>query len=360
VQTLPTVRRPQEIFQPNYAIEGAVEERLRRIERLDHDLALLQAGDEDRAMLRAALSYNAYGTASIEGNPLSLNAVESVLARGPTPDAMRTPDEREILNWAAFIEHLDDHEVPATVAAVEALHAELFAGVIPSERGLGRIKDRANYIGRGDGTVLYIPTPPERAAQELAAALDWNEADPAPPLVKAWLFHVEFESIHPFIDGNGRLGRAIMTLMLHHSGYPGVRHALVDYGINNDREAYYAALQEAQRNPEELTPWLHYMSHIFETAYTDAVARLTVGLEHGLNPRQAQLAAWLLRFLHGGRRVGFGDIHAAFPHLNRRTLQEDLRRLVAIGFLDLKGVRRGATYGKAGPARTPDHTQTGS
>jgi hypothetical protein len=101
-----------------------------------------------RAMLRDALSYNAYGTASIEGNPLSLEEVQSVLARGPTPDAMRTPDEREILDWAAFMEALDTHAIPRTVAHVEALHATLFQGVMDAHGGLGRIKDRPNYIGR--------------------------------------------------------------------------------------------------------------------------------------------------------------------------------------------------------------------
>lgn len=345
MQNRPTVRAPSEDFRPRYSLDAELHERLRRIERLDHDLALLQAGDEAHAMLRAALSYNAYGTASIEGSPLTLDEVESVLARGPTPDAMRTPDEREILNWAAFMENLRDQAVPRSVEDLEAMHARLFQGVLTRARGLGRLKDRPNYVGRRDGTVIYVPTPPERAARELQAALDWYHAAPDPPLVKAWLFHVEFEAIHPFLDGNGRLGRALMTLMLHHAGYPGVRHALVDYSINADREAYYGALQDAQREPADLTPWLRYLSGVFEAAYSDAVARLTVGRDADLNPRQAQLAAWLLRVCRGGRRVAFGDVHAAFPQVNRRTLQEDLRRLVGAGFLDLQGVRRGATYG---------------
>ncbi len=341
----PTVRSPSDAFRPHYRLDPAIETRLRRIERLDHDLGLLHAGDEGHAMLRAALSYNAYGTASIEGNPLTLHEVEMVLARGPTPEAMRTPDEREILNWAAYMDTLADHPVPRTVADVETIHARLFENVMTRERGLGRLKDRANYIGRRDGTVIYVPTPPERTPVELQSAIDWYHASPSPPLVKAWLFHVEFEAIHPFIDGNGRLGRALMTLMLHQSGYSGVRHALVDYAINADRESYYEALKEAQRKPDDLTPWLHYLSGVFETAYSDAVARLALGRDADLNPRQAQIAAWLLRVCKKGRRVAFGDVHAAFPQVNRRTLQQDLRRLVDVGFLDLRGVRRGATYG---------------
>jgi Fic family protein len=341
----PTIRDPSGSFQPHYHLEPTVEARLRRIERLDHDLSQLHAGDEGHAMLRAALSYNAYGTASIEGNPLTLPEVQSVLARGPIPEAMRTPDEREILNWAAFMQSLDDHEVPRNVRDVEKIHARLFEGVMAPEQGLGRLKERANYIGRRDGTVIYVPTPPERTPTELQAALDWYHGCTDPPLIRAWLFHVEFEAIHPFSDGNGRLGRALMTLMLHRSGYPGVRHALVDYCVNTERESYYEALKAAQKHPEELTPWLGYLSEVFENAYSDAVARLVLGRDARLNPRQAQLAAWLLRVCKNDRRVAFGDVHAAFPYINRRTLQQDLRRLVDSRLLDLRGVRRGATYG---------------
>lgn len=340
----PVIRAPSDAFTPHYQLTKQVGERLRRIERLDHDLAPRYAGT-DRAMLRDALSYNAYGTASMEGNPLSLAEVQSVLSRGPTPGAMAAPDEREVLNWSSFMEVLDKHPVPERVADVEALHGTLFKGVMTKRRGLGRIKNRPNYIGRRDGTVVYVPTAPELVATELQAALDWYHESPDLPLVKAWLFHVEFEAIHPFIDGNGRIGRAIMTLMLHHSGYPGVRHALVDYAINRDRQDYYAALQEAQTRPDDLTPWLGYASSVFESAYVDAVARLTVQDRADLNPRQAQVAAWLLRVCKAERRVGFGDVHAAFPHINRRTLQEDLKRLTRAGFLNLRGARRGATYG---------------
>ena len=341
---IPVVRGPSEAFAPHYRVAREVGERLRGIERLDHGIGLFQA-TMGRGALRDALSYNAYGTASMEGNPLSLAEVQSVLSQGPTPEAMRTPDEREILNWAAFMEALDDPPVPARVADVERLHRVLFHGVMTTARGLGRIKDRANNIGRRDGTVTYVPTAPHRVARELQSALDWYHDSHEAPLVKAWLFHAEFEAIHPFIDGNGRLGRALMTLMLHRSGYPGVRHALVDYAINRDRQDYYEALQDAQANPADLSPWVGWASSVFESAYTDAVARLCVQDQGDLNPRQAQVAAWFLRIGQGGRRVAFGDIHAAFPHVNRRTLQQDLKRLTEAGFLNLKGVRRGATYG---------------
>lgn len=343
----PITRGPSDRFAPRYRLTADVHERIRRIERLDHDLGHLQADDADRAaMLRDALSYNAYGTASIEGNPLTLAEVQSLLARGPTPDAMRVPIEREILNWTAFMERLDDVPVPRTVAQVEALHARLFEGVLSEREGLGHLKDRPNYIGRRDGTVVYVPTSPERTGGELQDALDWLAAATEPPLVAAWLWHHEFEAIHPFIDGNGRLGRALLTLQLHHAGYTGVRYALVDYAMNQDRQDYYDALAAAQSDDDH-SAWVEYLSRVFEEAYVDAVRRLVVRRDLTLNPRQAQVAAWFMRVCHGapGRRVKFGDVHAGFPHLPRRTLQEDIRHLAEGGFLDKQGERKATTYG---------------
>lgn len=338
-------RPPVDAFQPTYHLNSEVQERIRRIERLDHDLGHIQADLMDRRlMLRDALSYNAFGTASIEGNPLTLQEVQSLLVHGPTPSNMRVPDEREILNWAAFMEGLDDRAMPRTVAEVATLHAELFAGVMDGDQGLGRLKDRHNYIGRSDGTVLYIPTPPERAELELQNALDWYHAAGEPPLVKTWLFHHEFEAIHPFLDGNGRLGRALMTLGLHTAGYSGVRFALVDYAFNADRQSYYGALAAAHGGDH--TDWVRYLSYIFEESYTDAVRRLALRTDVALNPRQAQVAAWFLRVCHDNkaRRVKFGDVHGAFPHLNRRTLQEDIKHLVKARFLLKDGERKATTY----------------
>ncbi len=338
-------RPPVDAFDPRFRISPEVQERIRRIERMDNDLSHIQADLADRRlMLRDALSYNAFGTASIEGNPLTLQEVQSLLVHGPTPANMRMPIEREILNWAQFMEGLDDRAMPTSVEQVAALHAALFEGVMDEAASLGRIKDRHNYIGRSDGTVIFIPTPPERAAHELQNALDWYHTASEPPLVKAWLFHHEFEAIHPFLDGNGRLGRALMTLALHQAGYSGVRFALVDYAFNADRQSYYGALAAAHDGDH--SDWLRYLSYIFEESYTDAVRRLALRTQVALNPRQAQVAAWFLRVCsdNKGRRVKFGDVHAAFPHLNRRTLQEDIKHLVKAAFLIKEGERKATTY----------------
>ncbi|MHB8633555.1 MAG: hypothetical protein ACYDBQ_06245 [Thermoplasmatota archaeon] len=95
------VRARKEGFHPVFRLTKRLQDALRTLERCDQDL-LHFAPDTatSRRLLRDALSRNAYGTASIEGNPMTLEAVQSLLNAGPTPEKVTQPDEREILNIA--------------------------------------------------------------------------------------------------------------------------------------------------------------------------------------------------------------------------------------------------------------------
>lgn len=339
-----TLRRPSPPpWPPRYIVSPRVHDHLRQIERLDHELRHQQLDARDaRRLAERALARNAWGTASIEGNPLTLAEVESLLARQPTPDARILPEEREILNTAAFLARLDAQRVPRAPADVLALHAQLFAGVLCDA---GQFKQVANFVGRRQGReVVYVPTPPESVEAELAAALDWLHGAPEHPLVKAMAFFHEFQAIHPFRDGNGRAGRALHALILHHWGYAGVRLATVDAAFNEDRDGYYGALADAERTWDR-TPWLEYMASVTRNAFAEAVQRalFAEGLPERLNGRQAGIAEWFARSVRG-RRVKFADVHAAFPTIPERTLKRDLAALRDAGVLTMEGQRKGATY----------------
>jgi Fic family protein len=346
--TADTVWRPaRDGFSPRYRVEPGVFEDLRAVERADQELRHFQPdAAEARRILEDALSRNAYGTASIEGGPLTLEEVESLLARGPTPDAVDRPEEREILNYARFVEALPRRAPPATVADLRALHRELFAGVLPDA---GALKTRPNFIGRRPAyEVVFVPTMPERVEEELAQALAWHRHAPEHPLVKTMVLFHEVQGIHPFRDGNGRAGRALATSLLHHAGYAGVRYALVDYRFNADRDGYYGNLSAVERNGWDYTPWIAYMARVLRETFEDALARFLFErrLPAGLNDRQRQVALWLARLDRDkpGRRVKFNDVHAAFPTVAPRTLKRDLATLRDEGVVVLEGERKAARY----------------
>lgn len=339
-----TARRPPGGFRPLFTDSRKLQERLRGIERLDEQLSIYEGAlTTSHLRLRQALAVNSHGTASIEGNPLSLDEVQSLLEHAPNMVDTQA-DEREILNWVAFMQELDGRSFPLELDGVKALHAILMDGVLPDA---GEFKDGQNFIGTRSGEVVFIPSPAEAVPAELTAALGWLHASPLHPILRASLFFMEYQGIHPFRDGNGRTGRALFTWYLHQEGYRGIRYALIDAAFNNDRPPYYSTLHEVETNGYDYTPWIEYLTGIMESAYTDAVASLELDRDHPtLNDRQRDAVAWFRRItaVNPNRRVKFADVHAAFPHVASRSLQRDLAKLVAIGAIQREGERRGAVY----------------
>lgn len=349
-----TLRRPaMDRFAPRFETSEDVIEAMRRVERLDHDLARdphASVGLVQR-LRRETLTRNAFATASIEGNPLSLSQVDSLL-KHPSPAAANDPDEVEILNYAQLMTGPDAARAPRTTDDVRGLHARLFRGVL---KDAGRWKRAPNFIGnRATRAVVYVPTSPKRVERELGNALDWlHEARSVHPLVRAVLFHHEFEAIHPFRDGNGRAGRAAMAMALRSFGYAASDLAPIDFHLHRHRESYYRTLALVERNGfTDHTPWLAFMMGVVRDAYEDASAqaRFQGGLPDALTPRQRQVAEWFAR-LHEAdaeRRVKFNDVHHAFLEVADRTLKRDLAALRDAGVLEVEGVLKGTTYRLAG------------
>lgn len=347
-----TVERPvRERFEPRYETPEQVWEDIRAIERADQGLAgVILDRREARRMVEEALTRNAYGTASIEGNPLTLEDVEKLLERGDIEEARQRPEEREILNHVDLMQELQEQSAPQTVETLTRLHGRLFAGVLEDA---GQLKEEPNFIGeRPSYEVRFIPARPERVQPELENAFAWFQDADEHPLIKAQVFFHELQSIHPFRDGNGRVGRAVTTLQLHNLGYEGVRYALVDYEFNEDREGYYGALTAVERQGFDYTPWITYMSRILRLTFEGALERLHFreGLPETFNERQETTALWFARIdrEEPGRQVRFADVHKAFPHIAERTLKRDLKRLREHDILVMEGAGRGTRYRLAG------------
>lgn len=343
-----TVKRPKRPrFQPTYETPETIWEDIRAIERADQQLAgTLLDRREARRMIEQALTRNAYGTASIEGNPLTLDDVKKLIERGDIHEARQRPEEQEILNHVHLMQNLPDEDTPSTVDHIIHLHERLFQGVLDDA---GQLKQQPNFIGqRPSYKARFIPAMPDRVRPELKNALAWFHNADEHPLIKAQVFFHELQSIHPFRDGNGRVGRAVTTLQLHDLGYKGVRYALVDYEFNEDRESYYAALTAVERQGFNYTPWIRYMSRILRLTFEGALERLHFrkGLPTTLNERQERIALWFAGIDRDepGRSLRFKHIHKAFPQIAERTLKRDLKRLREHDILTMEGAGRGTRY----------------
>ena len=127
------------------------------------------------------------------------------------------------------------------------VHARLFReerGVRGSEKQPGKIRTTQNWIGGSrPGNARFVPPPPERVPDLLSDLDRWIHADDTlPPLIRAGLAHVQFETIHPFLDGNGRIGRLLITLLVQQWELMEDPLLYLSLAFKRHRAAYYERL----------------------------------------------------------------------------------------------------------------------
>lgn len=198
----------------------------------------------------------------IEGTRATLNDVlldEAAVSGGGSQEA----DLREVRNYVTAMEYGVERlgTLPLSLRLVGELHAKLMDGVRGNHATPGEFRRSQNWIGPAGSSpesAPYVPPPPE----ELMACLgQWelflHERDRMPVLIQCALMHEQFEAIHPFLDGNGRIGRLLITLFLMERGR--LRQPLLylsDF-IEAHRQDYYDLLQRV-RTHGDWNAWLRF------------------------------------------------------------------------------------------------------
>ncbi|HEY4968368.1 MAG TPA: Fic family protein [Steroidobacteraceae bacterium] len=311
------------------------------------------------------LTREGIATSAIEGTRFDANALRTSLARrlGLPTAGLPTP--------ARSVEGLADVLLDATEHFDEALTLEkLFAwqsALFPTGRsGIHEVhvgdlrRDDPMRIVSGPierQRIHYIAPPRDRLDQEMRDFLSWYN-DPPPMLdglLRAGLAHVWFELIHPFEDGNGRVGRALLDRALAQDERRAVRLYSVSAQLMATRDEYYAALERASRGSLDLTDWLDWFLKQFAAAVRESerlLGRVThkarFWIRHSqdpLNQRQRKALNLMLDAGPGGF-VG-GMTNRKYSHLTKTstaTAQRDLAELVALKCLLPVGVGRAARY----------------
>jgi len=161
-----------------------------------------------------------------------------------------------------------------SLALVERLHVTLLAGVRGEDKQPGVVRNQPNWIGSNDpATARFVPPPHTELPALLADWVDFAAEDlKMPPLVKCALLHYQFETLHPFLDGNGRLGRLFIILYLVHYGHLPVPLLYVSTYLEHHKEEYYDALQGV-RERGDIQTWLQYFLRAVTVQANDAVRR---------------------------------------------------------------------------------------
>jgi Fic family protein len=168
-------------------------------------------------LMRPFLQREAVLSSKIEGTQATLGELLAAEA-GVTVD--RSPDDlREVGNYVVALEHgiLLLKELPLCVRIIRELHEKLMTGVRGQQATPGRFRKIQNWIGKPGSTLAtasFVPPPPDEVETCLAAWEKFLHESELPPLVTIALAHYQFEAIHPFLDGNGRVGRLLISLFL--------------------------------------------------------------------------------------------------------------------------------------------------
>jgi Fic family protein len=159
-------------------------------------------------------------TSQIEGTQATLR---DVLKFEATEEAERPEDVEEVCNYVDALtyarrELAKAKGLPLSTRLLCEAHKRLMKGVRGSDKQPGAVRKSQNWVGgTRPGNARFVPPPPEDVPDALTALERWiHSDDPLPPLIKAGLAHVQFETIHPFLDGNGRIGRLLIALLLEH------------------------------------------------------------------------------------------------------------------------------------------------
>lgn len=180
-------------------------------------------------------------------------------------------DIREVSNYVdAMMYGLDRlAELPLSLRLIRELHERLLHSGRGAKTNPGEFRRSQNWVGgTRPGNALYVPPP----VSELNGALDaferflHEEASGLPPLIKAGLLHVQFETIHPFLDGNGRVGRLLITLYLCVHGTLRKPLLYLSLYLKTHRAEYYRLLQEVRERGAWETWLAFFLEGVAETA----------------------------------------------------------------------------------------------
>jgi len=314
-----------------------------------------QLAPERLSALRRIATIESVGSSTrIEGVRLSDDQVNQLLS-GLDMRSFRTRDEQEVAGYAELMELIFESfdEIVFNENHVKQLHGVLLKYSEKDVRHRGHYKTQPNSVeafdseGRSVGVIFEtasaFDTP--RLMEELVS---WTrtslETEEHHPLLVIGVFVVRFLAIHPFQDGNGRLSRALTTLLLLRSGYRYVPYSSIERVVEENKDEYYRALRSAQStldaDESRLGDWL--------TFFLRCLAKQKQVLEQKLKRERlmAPLAPLSEKIMDIARKHGRVTVSqaVALTGANRNTIKDHLKRLVKAGRLARRGQGRGTWY----------------
>ncbi|OQA24397.1 MAG: Adenosine monophosphate-protein transferase SoFic [Verrucomicrobia bacterium ADurb.Bin345] len=226
-------------------------------------------------LMRPFLKREAVLSSRIEGTQATLG---ELLAADAGATVARSPDDlKEVGNYVAALEHGIKRlgSLPLSLRLVTEVHKNLMHGVRGEHATPGEFRRSQNWIGTAGCTLQnasYIPPPPDHLMGCLGKWENFLHARELPPLIQAALMHYQFEAIHPFLDGNGRVGRAMITLFLVERDILPTPLLYLSAFFDATRQEYYDRLQAVSKHAA-WESWAEYFLNGIARMSEDALSR---------------------------------------------------------------------------------------
>lgn len=348
-------------FRWNEAEVGVRLARVRNLQGLLIGRVTTLGFDVQSSTMLTAMTDDVAASSSIEGISLDYDSVRSSVARQLGIPAEGLPQPSHYIDGIVqvLVDAVSHAQVPLADERMFAWHAALF----PTGRsGAWKIDVRTWRSSAGPMQVVsgamgkervHYEAPPSASVPRMMAQLvAWVNADlPIDPVLKAAIVHLWFVTIHPFDDGNGRIGRTLLDLLMARADGLPHRFYSMSASILQDRKGYYDILQRTQHGGLDITEWLIWFLGTVERAVAKTSAQISRVLEksrfwslHREEPFNERERKILNRLLDGFEGKLTTSKYAKICHCSADTALRDLRRLVAADFLQQQGEGRGTHY----------------
>lgn len=307
--------------------------------------------------LRHVATIESIGSSTrIEGSKLSDSDIEGLLSQvGNT--SFETRDEQEVAGYAEVMETIFESfsDIPISENYIKQFHSQLLRHSDKDARHKGEYKKHSNSVeafdpsGKSLGIVFETSTPFDtpREMQELLAWTRESLDDKSyHPLIVIALFNVTFLAIHPFQDGNGRLSRVLVNLLLLKAGYSYIPYASLESIVEKNKDAYYLALQRTQKTLKsddiDWHPWLNFFLLSLKRQKDHLVSKTSISNYSDL-PFESML---IMQYIDEHLRITISDAEKLIDTVSRPTIKNRLTDLVNRKFLKRNGKARGTWYSK--------------
>ncbi|MFA6005363.1 MAG: Fic family protein [Patescibacteria group bacterium] len=345
------------MYQPKFTLNNALLLNIGKIEAAREVimnaplLPLWEKRFQEDALVRAIH----HGT-HLEGNQLDFNEAKEVIF-SQNLHSVRTRDVQEVLNFRKVMDYIEEEwkekKTEISEGTLQKIHGFVVDKILPPNLSGNYRTKRVVIKDSQTGNITFRPPEPEEIQFLLSEFFKWlarADNNTVYPVLKAGIVHHELVRIHPFLDGNGRVSRALTTLILYVEGYDIRRFFSLEEYYDKNPLDYYTHLQEA--NSGDLTSWLEYftggLAHELEKI-KDKIKKLSTdihmkdklgGKQVYLNERQTKL----IEYIQGAGYLQNKAFTSLFPDYSEDTILRDLNDLLEKQLVKKIGKTKGARY----------------